>query len=48
MTGEDVGIITLIVFGGTSTMVHVRAIAKRIEAGVESIALPASGRGEQK
>ena len=48
MTGEDVGIITLIVFGGTSALVLVRAIAKRIEAGVESIALPASGRGDQQ
>ena len=39
MTGEDVGIFTLIVFGGTSALVLVRAIAKRMEAAVESIAI---------
>ena len=33
MTGEDVGIFTLIVFAGSSALVLVRAIAKRIESG---------------
>ena len=48
MTGEDVGMITLIVFGGAAVFVLARAVASRIEAGVESIALSASGQGDQR
>lgn len=39
MRGEDIGIITLIVFAGTAALVLVRAIARRMEASVESIAI---------
>ena len=42
MTGEDVGMITLIVFGGAAVFVIARAVARRIETGGRAaIALPA-------
>lgn len=48
MRGEDIGIITLIVFAGTAALVLVRAIARRMEASVESIAIEVERNSESQ